>query len=239
MTMPHKKIPSFVAGSGMGDIPSGIPNPHDPKWQQLLFALLQVVSSQMAPQAGGSMDKEESENEEAAEEAINLCLENNDKVENVKNQKIKNQKNKSIHMNVEKNDNQKPKDMVEDDKGCKVYHQYNPATEASLPSILKAKAFHEGGKYPDDKDDVEDEEEEENEEFENPGEDEVEKEDMKDEEDEDDEIDKLLVSRSIQEVPLEEYFTFWQVTLGNGNVVFMSQFNESFRCDVCSRKTKN
>jgi len=86
----------------MGDIPSSIPNPHDPKWQQLLFALSQVVFSQMSPQAGGSMDKEESENEEAAEEAVNLCLENNDKVENVKNQKIKNQKNKSMHMNVKK-----------------------------------------------------------------------------------------------------------------------------------------
>jgi len=94
--------------------------------------------------------------------------------------------------------------------------------EASLPSISKDKAFHEGGKYPDDKDDAEDKEEEENEEFENLGEDEVEKEDTKDEEDEDDEIDKLLVSRSIQEVPLEEYFTFRQVTLRNGNVVFMS-----------------
>jgi len=47
-----------------------------------------------------------------------------------------------------------------------------------------------------------------------------------------------LVSHSIQEVPLEEYFTFQRVTLGNGNVVFMSRFNESFRCDVCSRKTK-
>jgi len=95
---------------------------------------------------------------------------------------------------------------------------------------LKAKAFHEEGKYPDDKDVVEDEEEEENEEIENPGEEEDEdkKEDTKDEEDEDDDIDKLLVSRSIQEVLLEEYFTFWRVTLGNGNVVFMSQFNESF-----------
>jgi len=38
------KNPSFVAGgSGTGDIPSGIPNPHNPKWQQLLFALSQVV----------------------------------------------------------------------------------------------------------------------------------------------------------------------------------------------------
>ena len=71
----------------MGDIPSGIPNPHNPKWQQLLFALLQVVFSQMSPQAGGSMDKEESEKEEAAEEAVDLCLENNDKVKNEKNEK--------------------------------------------------------------------------------------------------------------------------------------------------------
>jgi len=82
----RKKIPSFVAGgSGMGDIPSSIPNPNDPKWQQFLFALLQVVFSQMAPQAGGSMDKEESEKEEAAEEAVDLCSENNDKIKNQKN----------------------------------------------------------------------------------------------------------------------------------------------------------
>ena len=123
---------------------------------------------------------------------------------------------------------------MEDNKGCKVYCQYNPALETSLPSISKAKAFHEEGKYPDDKDDVEDdvedEEEEENEEIENLGEEEDEdkKEDTKDEEDEDDDIDKLLVSHSIQEVPLEEYFTFQRVTLGNGDVVFMSRFNESF-----------
>ena len=95
---------------------------------------------------------------------------------------------------------------------------------------MKAKAFHEEGKYPDDKDDdAEDEEEEENEEIENPEEeDEDKKEATRDEKDEDDDIDKLLVSCSIQEVLLEEYFTFWRVTLGNGNVVFISQFNESF-----------
>jgi len=59
-----------------------------------------------------------------------------------------------------------------------------------------------------------------------------------DDEEEDDELDKLLVLRKIQEVPPEEYFTFRRTTLGNGDVVFVSQFNESFRCDVCSRKTK-
>jgi len=107
-----------------------------------------------------------------------------------------------------------------------VYRRYNPAPA----SISKAKAFHDEGNYPDDKDDdAEDEEEEENEENENlEEEDEDKKEATEDEKDEDDEIEKLLVSRSIQEVPLEEYFTFQRVTLGNGNVVFMSQFNESF-----------
>jgi len=59
-----------------------------------------------------------------------------------------------------------------------------------------------------------------------------------DDEEEDDELDKLLVLHKIQEVPPEEYFTFRRTTLGNGDVVFVSQFNESFRCDVCSRKTK-
>jgi len=59
--------------------------------------------------------------------------------------------------------------MLEDNKGRKVYCQYNPAQETSLPFISKAKAFHEEGKYLDDKDDAEGKEEEENEEIENPG----------------------------------------------------------------------
>ena len=58
--------------------------------------------SQMAPHAGGSMEKEESDKEDDAEEAVDLCSENSDKIENEKNQKIKNQKNKSIDMNVKK-----------------------------------------------------------------------------------------------------------------------------------------
>ena len=34
----RKKNPSFVAGgSGTGDIPSGIPNPNDPEWQQFFL----------------------------------------------------------------------------------------------------------------------------------------------------------------------------------------------------------
>ena len=53
-------------------------------------------------------------------------------------------------MNVEDNDNEKAKDTVEDDKGCKVYHRYN------LAPGPKGKAFHEGGKYPDDKDEKDD-----------------------------------------------------------------------------------
>jgi len=197
----------------------------------------QVFFSQMAPHAGVSMDNEESDKEEAAPEVIDLCFGKNDKIENEKNQKIKNQKNKSIDMNVKKVENQKAIDKPEDNKVSKVYRRYNPAPA----SISKDKFFPDEGKYPDDKDDdAEDEEDEENEENENPEEeeDEEEKEATKDEKDEDDEIEKLLVSRSIQEVPLEEYFTFRRVTLGNGDVVYVSRFNESFRCDVCSRKTK-
>jgi len=116
--------------------------------------------------------------------------------------------------------------MPEDNKVRKVYRRYNPAPA----SISKDKFLPDEGKYPDDKDDdAEDEEEEENEENENPEEeDEDKKEATKDEKDEDDEIEKLLVSHSIQEVLLEEYFTFQRVTLGNGDVVFMSRFNESF-----------
>jgi len=102
----------------------------------------------------------------------------------------------------EKSDNQKANDMPEDNKGSKVYHRYNPAPA----SISKAKASHDEGNYLDDKDDdAEDEEEEDTEENENPEEDEDEKEATEDEKDEDDEIEKLLVSRSIQEVPLEEF----------------------------------
>ncbi len=70
----------------------------------IFFALSQVVFSQMAPQAGGSMGKEESDNREAAEESVDLCFENIDKLENEKNEKMKKQKNKSINMNVKKID---------------------------------------------------------------------------------------------------------------------------------------
>ncbi len=38
--------PSFVAGgSGTGDIPSGIPNPNDPKWQQFFLRCLKFFFS--------------------------------------------------------------------------------------------------------------------------------------------------------------------------------------------------
>ena len=72
----------------MGDIPSGIPNLNDPKWQQFFWRCRKFFS-QMAPHAGGSMEKEESDKEEAAEEAVDLCSENNDKIENEKIKKLK------------------------------------------------------------------------------------------------------------------------------------------------------
>jgi len=50
------------------------------------------------------MGKEESDNREAAEESVDLCFENIDKLENEKNEKMKKQKNKSINMNVKKID---------------------------------------------------------------------------------------------------------------------------------------
>jgi len=40
--------------------------------------------SQTEPHAGGSMEKEESDKEDAAEEAVDLCSENSDKIENEK-----------------------------------------------------------------------------------------------------------------------------------------------------------
>jgi len=80
-----QKNPSFVAGgSGMGDIPSGIPNPNDPKWQHFFWQCRKFFS-QMAPHAGGSMENEESDKEEAAEKAVDLCSKNSDKIENEKN----------------------------------------------------------------------------------------------------------------------------------------------------------
>ncbi len=39
----------------------------------------------MEPHAGGSMEKEESDKEEAAEKAVDLCSKNSDKIENEKN----------------------------------------------------------------------------------------------------------------------------------------------------------
>ena len=231
-TIPKKVVASVPGVSEMG-MPrvgdSGIPDPNDPKWHNFFLALSKVFLSQMAPPVN------QDQNEDAVHEAVDLLRvdlpekdsEMNVQIENEKNEKIENEKNKNLH--VEKIDNENDVDEPGEKKVIKVYRRYNPVSKKVQVSGSKSDEDEE------DEDDVDEEEEMEGvEEY-----DDGEKEDAKHDEEEDDEISKLFLDRKIQEVPPEEYFTFRRTTLANGDVVFVSRFNESFRCDVCSKKSKN
>jgi len=228
-TIPKKVVASVPGVSEMG-MPrvgdSGIPDPNDPKWHNFFLALSKVFLSQMAPPVN------QDQNEDAVHEAVDLLrvdLPEKDSEMNVQieNEKIENEKNKNLH--VEKIDNENDVDEPGEKKVIKVYRRYNPVSKKVQVSGSKSDEDEE------DEDDADEEEEMEGvEEY-----DDGEKEDAKHDEGEDDEVSKLFLDRKIQEVPPEEYFTFRRTTLANGDVVFVSRFNESFRCDVCSKKSKN